>query len=567
MLKLGKLRRSDPRTILERVPATELADLRGQVQAIGRSQAVIEFALDGTIQTANENFLKTVGYSLEEIRGQHHRLFVEPAERETAAYQRFWTQLGHGEYQSGQYRRIAKGGREVWLQASYNPIFDAVGKPIKVVKYCTEVTEQKTRAADFEGQIKAIDKSQAVIEFELNGVIRNANENFLRAVGYSIDEIRGRHHRMFVEAAYAESAEYRAFWEKLGRGDYDAGVYRRVGKGSREIWLQASYNPIFDASGRPVKVVKYASDISEQKKLTERLSRVMAEIRTAGTEIQLSAEEISSGNASLSARVEAQAASLEETTASMMRMTETVRENAENASQANQLALAACDHAERGGKIMHDAVGAMQVINESSRKIADIIGVIDAIAFQTNLLALNAAVEAARAGEQGRGFAVVASEVRSLAGRSAAAAKEIKELIQDSVAKIGDGSRLVEQSGKGLTDIVASVKKVTDIVGEISAASAEQASGIEQVGKAVASMDESTQQNAALVEQAAAASESIVQQVRELNASVSDDGDGSASMEDVAPARGMSAPSGGRYAPRQGAGAGRGVPILRAAAR
>jgi len=565
MLKLGKLRRSDPRTILERVPATELADLRGQVQAIGRSQAVIEFALDGTIQTANENFLKAVGYSLEEVRGQHHRMFVEPAERETAAYQRFWTQLGHGEYHSGQYRRIAKGGREVWLQASYNPIFDAGGKPIKVVKYCTEVTEQKMRAADFEGQIKAIDKSQAVIEFELNGVIRNANENFLRTVGYSIDEIRGRHHRMFVEAAYAESAEYRAFWEKLGHGDYDSGVYRRVGKGSREIWLQASYNPIFDASGRPVKVVKYASDISEQKKLTERLSRVMAEIRTAGTEIQLSAEEISSGNASLSARVEAQAASLEETTASMMRMTETVRENAENASQANQLALVACDHAERGGKIMHDAVGAMQVINESSRKIADIIGVIDAIAFQTNLLALNAAVEAARAGEQGRGFAVVASEVRSLAGRSAAAAKEIKDLIQDSVTKIGDGSRLVEQSGKGLTDIVASVKKVTDIVGEISAASAEQASGIEQVGKAVAQMDESTQQNAALVEQAAAASESIVQQVRELNASVTDDGDASDSTEAVAPARGMSGSSGGRYAHRHGAGGGKGVPILRAA--
>ena len=439
MLKLGKLRRTDPQDTFERVTAAELANLRGQVQAISRSQAVIEFALDGTIQTANENFLEAVGYSLEEIRGQHHRMFVEHVERETATYQRFWTQLAHGEYQSGQFRRIAKGGREVWLQASYNPIFDAAGKPFKVVKYCTEVTEMKTRSADFEGQIKAIDKAQAVIEFELNGVIRNANENFLRTVGYSIDEIRGRHHRMFVDAAYAESGEYRAFWDKLGRGDYDSGVYKRVGKGNKDIWLQASYNPIFDASGRPVKVVKYASDISEQKKLTERLSRIMAEIRTAGAEIQTSAEEISSGNASLSARVEAQAASLEETTASMMRMTETVRENADNASQANQLALAACDHAERGGKIMHDAVGAMQKINESSRKIADIIGVIDAIAFQTNLLALNAAVEAARAGEQGRGFAVVASEVRSLAGRSAAAAKEIKELIQDSVTKIGDG--------------------------------------------------------------------------------------------------------------------------------
>ena len=552
MLKLGKRRRNDSQATFERVSAVELSDLRGQVQAIGRSQAVIEFALDGTIQRANENFLTAVGYALEEIRGQHHRMFVEPVERESAAYQRFWVQLAHGEYQAGQFRRIAKGGRELWLQASYNPIFDAAGKPFKVVKYCTDVTEQKLRAADFEGQIKAIDKSQAVIEFELSGVIRNANENFLRTVGYSVDEIRGRHHRMFVDAAYAESSEYRAFWEKLGRGDYDSGVYRRVGKGGREIWLQAAYNPIFDASGRPVKVVKYASDITEQKNLTERLSRIMAEIRAAGAEIQLSAEEISSGNASLSARVEAQAASLEETTASMMRMTETVRENAENASQANQLALAACEHAERGGKIMHDAVGAMQVINESSRKIADIIGVIDAIAFQTNLLALNAAVEAARAGEQGRGFAVVASEVRSLAGRSAAAAKEIKELIQDSVTKIGDGSRLVEQSGNGLADIVASVKKVTDIVGEISAASAEQASGIEQVGKAVASMDESTQQNAALVEQAAAASESIVQQVRELNSSVTDDGD--ASAQGAGSGRGMSGGAGGRHTGQQSGG-------------
>ena len=529
MLKFGK---REHMAVFERISPLELADLRGQVQAIGRSQAVIEFALDGTIQAANENFLGAVGYTLAEIRGQHHRMFVEAGERDSAEYQRFWTLLGQGEFQAGQYRRVGKGGRELWLQASYNPIFDAAGKPFKVVKYCTDVTAQKMRAADFESQIKAIDKSQAVIEFELNGIIRNANANFLRTAGYSIDEIRGQHHRMFVEPAYADSAEYRAFWEKLGRGVYDAGVYKRVAKGGREVWLQASYNPIMDASGRPVKVVKYASDVTAQKEASERLASIMAHIKTAAAEIQTSAEEISTGNASLSERVEAQAASLEETTSSMMRMTETVRENADNARQANQLALAACDHAESGGKIMHDAVKAMQVINESSRKIADIIGVIDAIAFQTNLLALNAAVEAARAGEQGRGFAVVASEVRSLAGRSAAAAKEIKELIQDSVAKIGDGSRLVEQSGKSLNEIVASVKKVTDIVGEISAASADQASGIEQVGRAVSSMDEGTQQNAALVEQAAAASESIVQQVRELNASVNSDERGvSASME------------------------------------
>ena len=526
MFKFGRTQRNESAAGTERVSAMELADLRGQVKAIGRSLAVIEFALDGTIENANKNFLKTTGYTLEEIRGRHHRMFVDSSERETSAYERFWKQLEQGEYQSGVFHRIGKDGREIWLQACYSPIFDAAGKPFKVVKYCTDVTDQKMRAADSEGQVKAIDKSQSVVEFDLDGTIRNANENFLRTVGYTIDEIRGRHHRIFVDSGYAQSAEYRAFWEKLGRGIFAGGEYKRVAKGGREIWLQATYNPIMDANGRPAKVVKYASDITEQKATSQQLAKVMSDIRTAGVEIQLSAEEISKGNTSLSERVEAQAASLEETTSSMMRMTETVRENADNAREANELARIACDHAERGGKIMHDAVAAMQVINESSRKIADIIGVIDAIAFQTNLLALNAAVEAARAGEQGRGFAVVASEVRSLAGRSAAAAKEIKELIQDSVTKIGDGSRLVEQSGSSLTDIVASVKKVTGIVSEISTASADQATGIEQVGRAVSSMDESTQQNAALVEQAAAASESIVQQVRELNASVNDDDSG-----------------------------------------
>ncbi|MEJ0039130.1 MAG: methyl-accepting chemotaxis protein [Gammaproteobacteria bacterium] len=502
------------------VNATELANLRGQVNAISRSQAVIEFALDGTILDANDNFLGAVGYTLMEIRGQHHRLFVEPIERESQEYRRFWQDLANGQYHAGQYKRIGKRGNEVWLQASYNPILDADGRPMKVVKYCTDVTEQKMRAADFEGQIAAISKAQAVIEFDLDGAIRTANPNFLRAVGYSLEEIRGQHHRLFVDAATAATDAYRRFWAKLGNGEYDSGQYRRVGKGGREVWLQASYNPIFDASGRPIKVVKYASDITEQKRMSDQLAALVSNIRNAASEVQISAEEISKGNSSLSQRVESQAATLEETSASMQRMTETVRRNADNARAANDLAIDARDHAERGGSVVQTAVAAMQAINDSSRKISEIIGVIDEIAFQTNLLALNAAVEAARAGEQGRGFAVVASEVRNLAGRSASAAKEIKTLIQDSVAKVGDGSRLVEQSGATLVEIVSSVKKVAAIVGEITAASAEQADGIDQVSRAVVQMDESTQQNAALVEQAAAASESIVQQVRELNASV-----------------------------------------------
>jgi methyl-accepting chemotaxis protein len=247
------------------------------------------------------------------------------------------------------------------------------------------------------------------------------------------------------------------------------------------------------------------------------LGEMVRQIKVTAGAVHRGAEEISQGNANLSQRTEEQSSSLEETASSMEEMTSTVKQNADNAGQANQLATAARDQAEKGGAVVGKAVRAMTDINESSKKIADIIGVIDEIAFQTNLLALNAAVEAARAGEQGRGFAVVATEVRSLAGRSATAAKEIKDLIQDSVRKVEDGSALVTQSGQTLEQIVASVKKVSDIIAEIAAASREQSSGIEQVNKAVMQMDEMTQQNAALVEEATAASQSMAEQAAALN--------------------------------------------------
>jgi methyl-accepting chemotaxis protein len=250
--------------------------------------------------------------------------------------------------------------------------------------------------------------------------------------------------------------------------------------------------------------------------LLESMAAIVRGIKSTAADVNRSAEEISAGNANLSRRTEEQSASLEETASSMEEMTTTVKQNADNAAQASQLALAARDQAERGGVVVNQAVAAMSDIKQSSKRIADIIGVIDEIAFQTNLLALNAAVEAARAGEQGRGFAVVASEVRSLAGRSATAAKEIKGLIQDSVRKVEDGSARVTQSGHTLEEIVASVKKVSDIVAEIAAASREQSAGIEQVNRAVMQMDALTQQNSALVEQATAAAQNMAGQAREL---------------------------------------------------
>ncbi len=224
------------------VGGRHLADLEGQVAAIGKAQAVIEFELDGTIRKANDNFLKAMGYSLAEVRGQHHSMFLSEADRDSPGYRAFWAKLARGEFDGGEYRRITKDGREVWLQATYNPIFDSGGKAFKVVKYATDVTASRERRANAEGQLAAIDKAQAVIEFDLDGTIRTANENFLSALGYSLAEVRGQHHRMFVEPAFRESGDYGAFWAKLARGEYDAGQYKRIGKGGREVWIQASYN-------------------------------------------------------------------------------------------------------------------------------------------------------------------------------------------------------------------------------------------------------------------------------------------------------------------------------------
>jgi methyl-accepting chemotaxis protein len=429
-----------------------------------------------------------------------------------------------------------------------------------------KAAEASIKAADDGGQLAAVSKAMAVIEFELDGTVRTANDNFLNALGYQLSDIKGKHHSMFVEPSQRESSEYKAFWGKLGRGEYDVGRYLRIGKGGRHVWIQASYNPIVDVQGKPYKVVKYATDVTEQVLMAQQLeeavretqdavngavegnlvaripmdgktgdigklcggintlldavSTLVGQVQNASSEVHSGAEEISKGNVNLSQRTEEQASSLEETASSMEEMTSTVKQTADNAGQANQLAIAARQQAEKGGSVVSAAVSAMAQINTSSKKIADIIGVIDEIAFQTNLLALNAAVEAARAGEQGRGFAVVASEVRNLAGRSASAAKEIKTLINDSVAKVEEGSKLVDESGRALGEIVTSVKKVTDIVSEIAAGTQEQSSGIEQVNKAVIQMDETTQQNAALVEQAAAASQAIVDQAQALNALV-----------------------------------------------
>ena len=260
------------RDVTERTLAN--ADHQGQIAAISKAQAVIEFNMDGTIVTANDNFLNALGYKLDEVKGRHHSMFVDEAYKQSPAYKEFWTKLNRGEYDAAQYKRIGKGGREVWIQASYNPIFDLDGKPFKVVKYATDVTRQKLQNADHEGQIAAISKAQAAIEFTMDGAVITANENFLKALGYTLEEIKGKPHGIFVEESYKQSAAYKEFWSALNRGEYQAAEYKRIGKGGREVWIQASYNPILDLNGKPFKVVKFATDITPQK---EAVNAMMAD--------------------------------------------------------------------------------------------------------------------------------------------------------------------------------------------------------------------------------------------------------------------------------------------------
>ncbi|MDA9478207.1 histidine kinase [Bradyrhizobium sp. CCBAU 65884] len=407
-----------------------------KIAAISRAQAVIEFKLDGTIVTANENFCKTLGYSLAEIEGKHHSLFVAEADRNGTAYREFWAALNRGDYQAGEFKRIGKGGREVWILASYNPLLDETGKPYGVVKFATDITADKLKNADLAGQISAIDKAQAVIEFNMDGTIIAANANFLGALGYSMAEIKGKHHSMFVEPTERDGAAYREFWAALNRGQYQAAEYKRIGKGGKEVYIQASYNPILDLNGKPFKVVKYATDTTRQ---------VLVRM----------------GNERVRGMMESVAAGSEELNAS-------VREISEAMTKSRETAMSAVDQ-------VASADAQAQRLTEAAQSMSGIVEMINSITGQINLLALNATIESARAGEAGRGFAVVASEVKSLANQAKQATDKIGQEIGslngisgDVVSALGSIKQAINNVSEYVTSTAAAVEEQSTVTNEMS---------------------------------------------------------------------------------------------------
>ncbi|WP_341520301.1 methyl-accepting chemotaxis protein [Pseudomonas sp. G.S.17] len=399
----------------------EVVEFKGLIAALERSMAVVEFDLTGKVLRANDNFLKTMGYREDELLSKSHQDFCSPNLTRSREYSEFWAQLRAGKFVSGTFQRVTGKGQNIWLEASYNPVTDERGKVLKVVKYALDVTAKMSQEAETRSKLAALDRAMAVVEFDLSGNVLVANDNFLKVMGYGAAELKGKQHRLFCEPSLVNSAEYTDFWRRLNAGEFFSGQFKRLAKNGRVVWLEASYNPVYDADGKLYKIVKFASDISD------RVEKFEADSRGASRAYHISAE---------TEKVAEHGAEVIQQTAREM------RQIADNIGASARL------------------VGQL---GARSEQITAIVNTIRGIADQTNLLALNAAIEAARAGDQGRGFAVVADEVRQLAGRTSRSTAEIAEMIgmiltetRDAVASM-DATQEGAQRGVSLADQAGTV--------------------------------------------------------------------------------------------------------------
>jgi methyl-accepting chemotaxis protein len=500
--------RKSSSSVLERGRASPAGKFdAGVLAALDRVMAVIEFTPSGEILSANANFLTAMGYSLDEIRGRHHRMFAPPGLANSEDYRRFWESLGRGEFLSGEFKRVAKGGGEVWIQASYNPIADKAGRVVRIVKFATVITDAKNKAVDSSGQIDAINRSQAVITFSPDGAILNANDNFCMALGYSIGEIKGQHHRMFVGPAEAGSPAYAQLWDNLRRGEYQAGEYRRIAKGGRVIYIQATYNPIIDANGKVAKVVKFATDITKTVEARQRNEKLAVDIEkdiaaivsnVGSVSQQTSGVSVASGETS--STIQSAAAATEELSASINEISASV--------------AASKGSADRALELTHTADKQTAALTRTADQMSGIVELIDAIASQINLLALNATIESARAGEAGRGFAVVAAEVKQLAAQVTSATKTISGEIRDVQnvsAEVVTSLRAIQSSVREITGNFSSVAAAVE---EQSAATAEISSTMQTASLSIGSINDLVGNMAASADQARASATRAAEQVR-----------------------------------------------------
>lgn len=411
-----------------------------KLNALATSMAIIEFDIYGNILNANQKFLDTMKYSLSDIEGQHHKIFCSPDYSSSSEYNEFWNKLRSGNFHSGKFQRYDKKGNEVWFEASYNPVLDSNGKVIRIVKFATDITEFIKERNENKGQLEAINLSMAVIEFSPEGIILNANQNFLKTMGYSYSDIIGKHHSIFCKKEQSNSKEYKDFWIRLKSGQYFSGQFNRIDKYGNEVWLEASYNPVIDDKGRVYKVVKFATDT------TNLIKQLDAQKESASLAFAISEETKNISEESFNA--------IQETNAEM----ENIKTSIE--------------------KTMNH----LNALSESSEKIDMILTTINKIASQTNLLALNAAIEAARAGDYGKGFAVVASEVRALSNDISHSIKDISDIINNIQSETENSLRCIDavslnnEKGNILTkdvqNLVLKIKQgadeILDTVGKLS---------------------------------------------------------------------------------------------------